>query len=133
MGTTTQPVTQPVRESKRDSYQHHSVEFKRSVVQQSLEPGASVSRIAREHNINANQVFAWRKLFREGRLGGGEAEITLLPVRISAPVKAAQSTSTVGATVPAGVIELVIGKARLRIEGRVDETVLAQVLAHLPR
>ena len=31
--------------------------------------GASVARVARKHDVNANQVFYWRKLFREGRLG----------------------------------------------------------------
>jgi len=31
-----------------------------------LLPGASVSRVARRHDVNANQVFYWRKLYREG-------------------------------------------------------------------
>ena len=116
---------------KRDSYRHHSVEFKRAVVQQSLVPGASVSRIAREYNVNANQVFAWRKLFREGNFGEANAPVKLLPVSIAAPMIA--RCQSADAAVPAGVIELVIGKARLRIEGRVDEAALAQVLACLPR
>src|SRR5438874_10438748 len=32
-------------------------------------PWASVARVARRNDVNANQVFYWRKLFREGRLG----------------------------------------------------------------
>ena len=31
--------------------------FNRALVEQKLEPGASVARIAREHGINANQLF----------------------------------------------------------------------------
>ena len=31
-------------------------------------PGASVAIVARRHGINANQVFEWRKKYREGRL-----------------------------------------------------------------
>lgn len=31
--------------------------FKRALVEQTLAPGASVARIAREHGINANQLF----------------------------------------------------------------------------
>jgi transposase len=33
-----------------------------------LQPGASVAVVARRHDVNANQVFHWRKLYREGRL-----------------------------------------------------------------
>jgi transposase len=34
------------------------LEFKRTLVALSLEPGASVARIAHEHGVNANQVFS---------------------------------------------------------------------------
>jgi len=37
-------------------------------VEETLEPGASVSRLARKHGVNANQVFGWRKLYANGRL-----------------------------------------------------------------
>ena len=37
---------------------------------ESFEAGASVSVVARRHDVNANQVFAWRKLYRDGLLGG---------------------------------------------------------------
>jgi transposase len=46
-----------------------SVEERRKIVEETLQPGASVSRVARRHNVNANQVFYWRRLYREGRLG----------------------------------------------------------------
>ncbi|PYU72800.1 MAG: hypothetical protein DMG49_07205 [Acidobacteria bacterium] len=48
-----------------------------------LEVGASLGRIARQHDVNANQVFYWRKLYREGRLGTNTST-RLLPVRVSA-------------------------------------------------
>lgn len=132
MDTIIQPV---IRKSKRADYRHHSVEFKRAVVQRSLMPGTSVSRIAREHDINANQVFAWRKLFNEGRLGKPASDhIKLLPVMIAAPAQAAHPTCDAhSAEPPIGVIVLEIGKARLRIEGHVDGAVLAHVLEHLLR
>ena len=48
-------------------------------VLESLAPGASVSRAARRHEVNANQVFAWRKLYRDGRLGcGGLVPVTVV-------------------------------------------------------
>ena len=44
---------------------------KRRIVLESFEADASVSVVARRHDVNANQVFAWRKLYRDGLLGGG--------------------------------------------------------------
>ncbi|WP_371133601.1 RHS repeat-associated core domain-containing protein [Methyloversatilis sp.] len=48
------------RAYKRGPYKRQPVAFKRAVVEASLAPGASVSRVARDHDINANQVFLWR-------------------------------------------------------------------------
>jgi transposase-like protein len=42
---------------------------RRDIVEETLVPGASVARAARRHQVNANQVFYWRELYREGRLG----------------------------------------------------------------
>src|SRR6266567_3819093 len=49
---------------------HRSVEEKRRIVEKTLVKGASVARVAREHGVNANQVFSWRLLHKKGRLGG---------------------------------------------------------------
>ncbi len=62
-------LDQHPRRGPRGPYRRHSIEFKRAVVEQSLQPGASVSRLARLHDINANQIFAWRKAYHEGLLG----------------------------------------------------------------
>lgn len=66
MDTNFQPV---ISENTRSHYRQHPLEFKRAVVALSLEPGASVARIAREHGVNANQVFSWRRLYEQGRPG----------------------------------------------------------------
>ena len=39
-----------------------------SIVQQTFEPGMTVSHVARLHDVNANQLFKWRKQFQEGPL-----------------------------------------------------------------
>jgi transposase len=36
---------------------------KRQIVEQTLSSGMSVASVAREHGVNANQVFYWRKLY----------------------------------------------------------------------
>jgi transposase len=43
-----------------------SIEEKRRIVEETLAAGASVARVARRHAVNANQVFYWRKKYREG-------------------------------------------------------------------
>lgn len=66
-------------------YRRHSAVFKLALVEQTLQPGASVARIAREHGVNANQVFGWRKLYREGLLdSSADASAVMLPVTIMA-------------------------------------------------
>ena len=46
--------------------------LKREIVAASYAPGSSVSMVARHYDVNANQVFSWRKLYRDdpGRDGG---------------------------------------------------------------
>jgi transposase-like protein len=45
-----------------------TAEEKRRIVEQTLSSGLSVAMIARQHGVNANQIFYWRKLFRAGQL-----------------------------------------------------------------
>lgn len=114
-------------------YQRHSLELKRRIVEQTLVPGASVARIAREHGVNANQVFGWRKLYREGLLGGpGEAAAKLLPVTVIAQTRPTAATLTTPTTkVAAGRMWLESPKGSLSIDGQPDPAALRLVLAHL--
>ncbi len=36
-----------------------------AIVQQSFEPGMTVSLVARQHGVAASQLFLWRKQYRE--------------------------------------------------------------------
>jgi transposase len=47
---------------------HYAVELKRRIVEETFVPGASVSIVARRHDVNANLVFDWRKKYRQGTL-----------------------------------------------------------------
>ena len=53
--------------------------------------------MARRHAVNANQVFYWRKKYREGRLGKGPSS-RLLPVTLSDSTcgKSASSSPAIG-------------------------------------
>ena len=64
---------------------HRSVAEKRRIVELVLQPGVSVARVARAEGVNANQVFQWRREYRNGRLVEAEKSTTsLLPVVVSA-------------------------------------------------
>src|SRR5262249_13138653 len=83
--TATEVSTSAIVETKRGSGQSKrrrwSEAQKRQIVAESMVPGASVALIARRHDVNANQVFKWR---RETALAppGAEGSVTLLPVEI---------------------------------------------------
>ncbi len=101
--------------------QKRSVEEKRRIVEETLAAGASVARVARRHAVNANQVFYWRKKYREGRLGKSPSS-KLLPVTLSLSDstcgKPASSSSAVGS------LEINLSKGTIRVAGNVDVVVL---------
>lgn len=39
--------------------------LKRQIVAATFRPGASVSMVAHRYDVNANQVFSWRRLYRQ--------------------------------------------------------------------
>src|ERR1700739_491645 len=71
-----------IETAKRVKRWRRTVEEKRRIVEETLAAGASVARVARRHAVNANQVFYWRKMYREGRLGKKQSS-NLLPVTLS--------------------------------------------------
>lgn len=56
-----------------------SPEQKLAMVRESLEPGQSVSVVARRNGINANQLFLWRKLYQDGSLSAVSAGEAMVP------------------------------------------------------
>jgi transposase len=45
---------------------------KRRIVEQTIVSDVSVATVARQHGVNANQVFYWRKLYQAGQLVNSE-------------------------------------------------------------
>ena len=85
--------------------------------------------IARQHGVNANQVFHWRKLYREGRLELESAAAPLLPVRIAEVVDCERPL----AKLHTGSIVIELGRARVRVEGSVDAESLRVILERVAR
>jgi transposase len=64
----------------------HTIEEKLRIVEEARAKGASVAMVARRHNLNANQVFAWRRQHRRGLLNPqAKDDAKLLPVTVSTP------------------------------------------------
>jgi transposase len=99
---------------------------RREIVEESLLPGASVSRVARRHDVNANQVFYWRKVCREGRLGS-RTDTQLVPVKVAKDrsVEAAKDEDFLPRS---ATLELKFSKGTLRIFGTVDVMALRAVI-----
>jgi transposase len=114
-----------------------SKEDRRRIVEETLQRGASVSVVARAHDVNANQVFKWRKQYHEGRLDLAPTSSTLLPVKISDSVPvvrpATPAPSRAGQAKRAGIIDIDLGHARVRIEGNVDPACVRAALEGLRR
>jgi transposase len=66
-------LTQPEQRRRR------SVEEKLAIVRETFDPGATVSGVARRHQVNANQVFGWRKLYQDGSLSAVSAGEQVVP------------------------------------------------------
>jgi transposase len=105
--------------------------LKREIVAASFAPGSSVSVVARQYDVNANQVFGWRKRYRDA--SGAPAVRSapqLIPVMVTAePDAVAAPPSTVAATIE---IDLA-GKYCVRISGGIDAHALRRVLDVLER
>ncbi|HCT9457704.1 TPA: IS3 family transposase [Klebsiella pneumoniae] len=56
-----------------------SVQEKIAIVQQSFEPGMTVSLVARQHGVAASQLFLWRKQYQEGSLTAVAAGEQVVP------------------------------------------------------
>jgi transposase len=122
-----------VETSKQVPRRRRSIAEKRRIVEETLAAGASVARVARQHEVNANQVFYWRKKYREGRLGVSRSS-KLLPVTVSdipwSKSEQGRCASTRGIS---GAMEMQLPKGQLRVTGKVDAETLRTVLECLLR
>lgn len=114
---------------------NHSLDFKRRLAQQACEAGVSVSRLAREHGINANMLFKWRRHYRQGLLDEPGQAVPLLPVSILSSASlalpsAAQPAAPAPTAAPA-IIEIVFKDCTVRVDGAADMKTLRAVLALL--
>ena len=110
---------QPVGPKRRQ----YSEAMKRQMVAETLAPGASVSIVARRHDVNSNQLFRWRRqLLPKAVVESG----VMVPVALTADGGRLRRTDH------DGVIEIIFGGgARMRLRGEVSAETLRQVIGLL--
>jgi transposase len=103
--------------TKRRQY---SDALKRQMVAETQAPGASVSIVARRHDVNSNQLFRWRRQLLPKAVVESGAMV---------PVEIAPDDGRPRRTDREGTIEIVFGcGARVRLRGEVSPETLKQVI-----
>lgn len=102
-----------------------STDAKAAIVAESFAPGASVSAVARRHDISPGLLFLWRRqvtLVKVAERRDGDVRPDFVPVAITG----------CGGQLPSGeqaAIEIEVGAVRIRVRGTVDRRALCEVLA----
>src|SRR5271154_5119725 len=91
-----------------------SEDDKRRIVAETTEPGASVSVVARRHDVNANMVFTWRREFGAGVSVAADATTSFIPAVIgpapvAAPSPVRSSLASRMEIAPGGGIRVIVG------------------------
>ena len=120
-------VAGAVGKSGRRKRRSWTIAEKRRIVDESLEDGASIAEIARLHDLNANQLFTWRRQF--GLEAATASEVTtLLPVTIIPEREVETGSGGVGQ------MEIVLaGGDRIIVWADVQTAALTRVLKALAR
>jgi transposase len=115
-----QVSTNGLVETKQPKRRQYSEALKRQMLAETQVPGASVSIVARRHDVNSNQLFRWRRqLLPKAVVESG----AMLPVAVAPDEGRPRRTDR------DGVIEIAFGcGARVRLRGEVSSETLRQVI-----
>jgi transposase len=115
-----------------------TLDEKQRIVAESYDGSRLVSATARRNGLSTSQLFTWRRLAREGRLGGDAAPL-LVPVEITSTPTPASAVVAQTRPSPAkerakvGIIEIELSGCRVRVDRDVDSEALQRVLELLRR
>src|SRR3954465_12943844 len=116
------------RTARRGGRRNWSDASKRQIVAETLEPGSSVSIVARRHDVNANQLFKWRRAQLPQETGAVIETGQMVPVTVQ-PEPEPERHSRRRRTERAGFIEIELGSgARVVVRGEVPPRTLRQVI-----
>jgi transposase len=104
-----------------------SADERQRIVAETFEPGASVSIIARRHDLNANMLFTWRREAKQAAPPMIEAPAAFVAAEIVGVPSSAGSAA-------AGRMEVALpGGERVIVGADVDAAALARVIKVLSR
>ena len=121
-------ITGPVRRRR------WTADEKARIVMESLAPGARISDVARRHNLNRGLPQAWCRQAM-GAQPLSEPAAAFIPICCSDDVASTPAALPTAKepSAPPGVIEIELGRTRVRVQGTVDADALRLVLGHLGR
>jgi transposase len=107
-----------------------TAEQKTQILAESYESGEKVSAVARRHGLTPQQLFGWRRAARrQGRDNRvDEGGMAFAPVIVEAALPNSEIPVALNRAGAAGVIEIVIGGATIRITLGIDVAMLTTVL-----
>jgi transposase len=118
-----------------------SIEQKREIAAESLEPGISPITVARRYGISSGLLYTWRRHLLEGSLGTTTqsvakfARVEVMAMAADPPPSPPQPAPAANSiTHPDGMIEITLpGGVSVRVDAQVDSGALRRVLAALAR
>jgi transposase len=102
-----------------------------SVVEATLVPGASISVVARQYDVNANQVFMWRRRYRDAIEQPFATPCLSTPALVPVTITPASEpeAGSPAATSTSDTIEIAVGgDGRVRVGSDFDDRALERVL-----
>lgn len=118
--------------------QFRPLEEKLRIVEEASQPGASVSAVALRHGVNANVLFGWRRLHRQGLLERQrDVAPRLLPVKVTMPtltpserttLPAAKSGQASTPSTPSCLEIAFAGAVSIRLHGEISPATLTHLL-----
>jgi transposase len=122
-------------EGKRRRNKRWPEALKREIVAATLVHGASVSVVARQYDVNANQVFMWRRRYQDALERAAAPPLStpaLVPVTITPTPDTETAAPSPTSTLDTIEIE-VSGDCRVRVGSGFDARALKRVLDLLRR
>ena len=120
----------PIRKRSRQRY---SLEYKRRLVEETLQKNTSAAAVALTHGVNANLLLRWRREYEMGEFGP-VSQAAFVPVELSVAaqtLEAAPSPRPFTKPDVSDAIEIFFGEIKLRVIGRPDAYVLRVTLEAL--
>ncbi len=121
-----QPPAKPSR--RRPNF---PLDFKINLVEQALQPGVSIAKLARDNGINDNLLFNWRQLYRQGKFGVQPKLPATKQAELLAVTLTTEPTRTPPTPVEPVTCDIEFPGARLRLAGNLTPVLLCALIHEL--